>query len=189
MHSKKYMFGVTGLLGIGLMLLMNSLWQPVQAQELRIGYTDHELILAQMPEYREILQQLQKLAAEKQAQYEAKVKEFQQKVEDYQKKQALMSPEVRQKREQELVQLQQEIQQFLAQQEQELGQKEMELTAPLLEKLDEAIKAVAKERKLDLVLRARAGAEPLILFASERIVDITADVMQKLGIVPEATSK
>jgi Skp family chaperone for outer membrane proteins len=32
------------------------------AQDVKIGYTDQELIIAQMPEYRDILQQMQGLA-------------------------------------------------------------------------------------------------------------------------------
>ena len=160
----------------------------VQAQELKIGYTDHELIIAQMPEYREILQQLQQEAAGGQKEYQAKVQEFQSKLEDYQKKQALLSPEARQKREAELMQMQQEIQQFLAEKEQALGQKEAELMQPLLEKLDKAIQEVAKEQGIDLVLRARAGNEPIILYASDRIVDVTEAVMRKLGLVTEKTN-
>ncbi len=159
-----------------------------RAQELKIGYTDHELIIAQMPEYQEILKQLQQEAAGGQKEYEAKVQEFQKKLEDYQKKQALLSPEARQKREAELVQMQQEIQQFLAQKEQALGQKEAELMQPLLQKLDNAIQEVAREQGIDLVLRARAGQEPIILYASDRIVDVTEAVMRKLGLITENTN-
>lgn len=157
-----------------------------EAQSVKIGYTDPNMIVAQMPEYEEILSQMQSMYQGGQQEYQQMVQEYQQKLEDYQKKQSLMSEETRQKREQELQQLQQKIQQFLSQKQQEMGQKEAELMQPLLEKVDGAIQEVAAEENIDLVLSTQAANSSVVLYASENTVDITQPVMLKLGLDPQA---
>lgn len=155
-----------------------------QAQALKVGYTDHELIIANMPEYLEVQQQLQDEYQSSQQVLQSMYEDYQGKVERYQKQQALLSEERRQERETEIMQAQQEIQQKGQEAEQVLAQREGELLAPLFERVDAAIREVAAENSLDLVLRANVGpAQPIILFVNEdRISDITADVARKLGL-------
>lgn len=157
-----------------------------EAQSQRIGYTDQELIIAQMPEYRNILQQLQGIAEGHQTEYRSKVEDFQRKLEDYQRKQALMSDEARQSREQELTEAQATIQSFLQEKEQEMGEKEIELLRPLLQRVENAINEVARERNLDMVIGVRAGQSPIVLYVANDEMDITADVMSRLGLQPQA---
>ena len=75
---------------------------PNAFAQLKIGYTDADLIIGQMQEYQSVMQELQGLAAGGQTEYEQMVQAFQVEVEDYQKKQALLSPEARATREQQL---------------------------------------------------------------------------------------
>ncbi len=156
-----------------------------QVQSLRVGYTDANLIVSQLPEYRSVMEQLQRLAEGGQAEYEQLVQNFQTELTDYQKKQALLSPEARASREERLTGQQGEIQQFLQEKEQELGQREVELLSPLLEKVQNAINEVAQAKSLNLVLSAQSGGNPVILYADEQM-DITPDVMDQLGIEPPA---
>ena len=159
------------------------------AQTLNVGYTDHEIIILNMPRYREIQEQLQQEYAQDQQELQAQATAFQEKVDSYQRQQALLSAESRQSREQELMAEQQQLQQNAAQREQALGAREAELMAPLYESVDQAIQAAARERGLDLVLRAQVGVQPLILFVNEeRIVNITEDVARRLGIDVDATA-
>lgn len=169
---------VLGLVGLSI---------PAQAQQvlpLRVGYTDHELIIANMPEYRNVQQQLQEEYQSSQQVLQTMAQDFQGKVDRYQKQQALLSDERRQERETELAQAQQEIQQKASDAEQQLAQREAELLSPIFERVDKAIKEVAQEHKLDLVLRIQAGPmQPIILYANEdRVIDITRDVAGKLGL-------
>jgi outer membrane protein len=154
-----------------------------QVQSLRVGYTDANLIIAQLPEYRTVMEQLQRLAEGGQAEYEQLIQDFQTELNDYQKKQALLSPEARQTRETSLAEQQGEIQSFLQDKEQELGQKELELLSPLLDKVQNAINEVAQEKDIDLVLSAQSAGSPVILYADQEM-DITPDVMDRLGIEP-----
>lgn len=154
--------------------------------QLKVGYTDAQLIVAQMSEYRSTLQQLQSLAESSQMEYQGLITTYQEKLADYQKKQALLSESARATREQELTTMQGEIQQFLAGKEQELEQREVELMNPLLERVQNAINEVAAEQSLDLVLNAQAAGSPVLLYADESM-DITETVMNRLGIeIPDS---
>ena len=167
---------------VGLILAPGAVAQ--QLAPLRIGYTDHEILISNMPEYRTVQEELQAEYQSSQTTLQALYEEFQGQVERYQKQQALFSPERRQEREAELAQAQQEIQEKAAESEQALGEREAELLSPIFTRVDAAIKKVSAEKSLDLVLRIQAGPmQPIILYANEdRIVDITLDVAIDLGI-------
>ena len=155
-----------------------------QVSPLRVGYTDHELLIAAMPDYRNVQQQLQQEYQTSQNVLQALAEEFQGKVDRYQKQQALLSEERRAEREAELVQAQQDLQKKAADSEQELAKREGELLSPIFERVDAAIKKVSAANNLDLVLRIQAGPmQPIILYANEdRIMDITRDVALELGL-------
>ena len=158
--------------------------RTADAQALKIGFTDHELIIANMPDYQEVQQQLEQEFQQSQQQLQQRYEEFQQKVQRYQKQQALLSEETRQQRETELQQLQQDLQQSAQQSEQQLAEREAEMLSPIYERVDTAIKAVAKEKNLDIVLRNQVGPlQPVILYVNEQTVtDITPAVAQRLGL-------
>jgi outer membrane protein len=159
---------------------------PAQAQAQTgptVGYTDYELIIVQMPEYRQLQQTLQQQAETDQEELAAMEQNIQQKFAEYQEQSGVLSPEARQTREQEIVQLQTELQQDQQRRLQALDRRQNELLQPLLEQLQTAINAVADRRGLELVLSSRVATEPVILFAGENYTtDITAEVMSELGI-------
>lgn len=173
---------IVGLAMLGL-LLLPSFTVDAQAQGLKVGYTDHEVLIINLPDYRTVQTQLQQEYQGSQTALQAEYEEYQGKLDRYQKQQALLSEEKRAEREQELVAAQQAIQQKAAKSDETLAQREAELLAPLFEKVDKAIQTVAKEKNLDLVLRSQAGpSQPIILFVSDKITDITRDVALKLGL-------
>lgn len=175
------------LFSVAAFLLLVSAGSLAQAQSLKIGYTDHEVIIANMPEYRQLRQQLQQEYEKGQAELQTQFKEYQDKLDKYQKQQALLSAERRQEREQELGKLQADLQQAAQQKEQGLAEREAELMGPILEKVQVAIDEVAQAKGLDLVLRSQAGPmQPILLYRNEKtIVDITPDVARKLGLKVE----
>lgn len=149
----------------------------------KIGYTDYELIIVQMPEYRTLQQTLQEQAQTDQEELAAMEQTIQEKFAEYQEQSGVLSPEARQTREQEIVQLQTELQQDQQRRLQALDRRQNELLQPLLSQLQEAIDEVATARGLHLVLSSRVATEPVILYASEQnTVDITTEVMSELGI-------
>lgn len=154
-----------------------------EAQALRVGYTDHEIILINMPEYQDVQEQLQSAFEGNQQELQTLYQDYQDRLARYQRQQSLLSEDRRQEREQELMQLQQQIQQQAQQHDQQLAERESELMQPLLEKVQRAINAVAEARELDIVLRSQVGTQPLLLYVNEdTIEDITLDVARNLGL-------
>ncbi|WP_457653096.1 OmpH family outer membrane protein [Rhodocaloribacter sp.] len=182
MYSLKRMLGALALALLALPLL--NLTAQAQDKPLKIGYTDPETIIAAMPEYGQIQQQLQQEYQTAQQQLQTLSADFQDKLEKYQKQQPLLSAESRAKREQELQQLQQQLQQSAAQKDQEMAQREQELMKPLLDKVQAAINEVAGAEGLALVLRAPA----LIYVDDSQVINITESVARKLGIPVDDTS-
>lgn len=151
---------------------------PLQAQQLKVGYTDPDLLVAAMPKYQQIQQQLQQEYNASQEALKSLAADFQAKVDKYQKQQPLLSAERRTEREAELQQEQQELQQAAAKKDEEMNQRQTELLSPLLTEVQNAIDEVAKAQGLAFVLKSPA----LIYVDTTLVVDITKDVAVKLGI-------
>lgn len=174
MNTLKRMSRVSLFFTMAVLLLGSA----VQAQTLKVGFTDPEAIIANMKEYQTIQQQLQRDYQTSQTAMQALMDEYQEKVARYQKQQPLLTEESRAAREQELMAFQQEIQTAAAQKDDELAQKQADMMEPLLDRVQEVIDAIAAEKGLDMVLRS-----PAIIYINEdKIVDITLDVAKRLGI-------
>ncbi len=173
---------LTTVLGLLVVALLLGPIQQANAQTLRIGYTEAEGFIQYLPETQQVQQTLQREAQQTQAQLEAQLATLQEKFDRYQQQQALLSEETRLQREAEITQLQQELQQADARSQQQLAAREAELLEPILNRVQQAIDDVAREKGLDIVLRA-----PMLLYVDEsKIVNISLDVARKLGIeVPE----
>jgi len=180
-----------GILAAVLLLGFVATAQAQQLPPLRIGYTDHEVLISNMPQTRTIQEELQAEVESGQRILQSMQEDYAGKLERYQTQRSLLSEEARQRREEELLSLQQELQEKASELEQELVQREIDLFSPIYERVDEAIRTVATERGLDLVLRTQAGpAQPILLYANEdRIVDITLDVARELGIDVDAATQ
>lgn len=154
----------------------------IQAQ-VKIGYTNIDFILGQMPDSKEIQT---KLSTEKQ-QYDKllqeKIEDFTKTYEDYQKNAATMSAVIRQDKEKSLQTTQNSIQEFQQNSEVALQRKQQELLAPVMDKIQVAIDAVAKENGYTYVLNSDAGygTSPVILVAPDSD-NITNLVFTKLGV-------
>ena len=100
-------------------------------------------------------------------------------MQDYEANQATMSNLVKQSKEKEIIDLQGRIQQFQANAEQEFEAKRAEKLSPILEKIQNAINAVGKEKGYTYILDTATGAA---VYIGTDAVDATKDVKAKLGI-------
>ena len=174
---------LTAALGLVLLVMPFLAAGDANAQAMKLGYTDHEIIIINMPEYQEVQKQLQTDYQGSQQELQTLYQDYQQQVERYQKQQSLMSEDKRSAREQELLQLQQSIQQQAQEKDQALATREAELMKPLLEKVQKAIDTVSQNKGLDLVLRTQVGQQPVLLYVNPNTVtDITMDVARELGL-------
>ncbi len=155
------------------------------AGPLKLGYTNIDYILSQTPEAKDIQNQLTIQRTQSENEMKRMNKELEDKYEAYQKGGAQMSDVIRKDRETELQGLQARIQEFTRTAEQSLQTKYQQLVNPVVQKIQKAIDAVAKENSYQYVFNLDAGANtiPILLVAPEEN-NITELVLRKMGIDP-----
>ncbi len=153
----------------------------------KIGYTNVDYVLSQMPESKQIEADLKAYSGQLEAQLKSKTTEFQTKLEAYQKGGATMPEPVKADKEKELQGLQSSIQDFQKSADQSLQQKQQQLLKPALDKLQKTIDDVAKENGYAYVLNSDAGygTTPVLLHAPED-ANISDLVLKKMGVTPKA---
>ncbi len=159
----------------------------VNAQTAKIGYTNVDYILNNIPDAKDIESKLKTEKAQYDKLLQDKIAAFQAKYEDYQKNGTTMSAVIKADREKELQSGQTAIQEFQQNSETALQQKQQQLLAPVLEKIDKTVKDVAKENGYTYVFNTDAGpgTTPILLVApdADNISDL---IFKKLGVTPPA---
>ena len=161
-------------LGVALFLMSG-----VANAQVKIAHVNTAEILDAMPDKAKAEKSLEKYYGELQKQLETMAKEYQTKLQDYEANQATMSNLVKQSKEKEIVDLQTRIQQFQINAEDEFANKRAELLKPMLDKIQNAINAVGKEKGYTYILDLATGSE---VYVGTDAVDCTKDVNAKLGI-------
>ncbi len=171
-----------------LFLLAAAFSAKAQDRALKIGYTNAEFILSNMPEAKQIEADLKAYEQQLAAQLESKSKDFQAKVQEFQQNAENMIPEVRADKQQELQNLQQSIEKFRMDAQAALQKKQTELLQPAYDKIQKAIDAVAKANGYDFILNSGHPEMGLniILFAKDED-NVSNLVFKELGIEPPAT--
>jgi outer membrane protein len=160
----------------------------VKAQSpVKIGYTNAEYILSNMPEAKQIEADLKVHEQQLSTQLDTKSKEFDSKVQEYQRTAENMIPEVRADKELELRNLQQSIQKFQQEAQNSLQRKQAELLQPVFDKIQKAIDEVAKANGYTHIFNSGQPDVGLniILYAREED-NISNLVLKQLGIEPPA---
>jgi outer membrane protein len=160
----------------------------INAQSFKLGYTNVEFILQNLPESKDIQVKLSTEKAQYEKLYNEKLAEAQKLFEDYQKNEASMSAVIKADRQKSLQNKQNELQELQQNSEVAISNKQQELLAPIMEKIQGAIDAVAKDNGYTFVLNSDAGygTTPVILVAPESD-NITELVFKKLGVTPPKT--
>ena len=147
-------------------------------QPLKIGYTNVEYILLQLPESKQIESDLKTHSTQLENQLKGKYAEYEGKLQAYEKGAATMDKTIREDKEKELMNLNNSIQEFQRNAQASLQQKEKSLVDPVIAKIDKAIKDVAKENGYTYVISNQA------LLAGPEDGDISPLVLRKLGVDP-----
>ena len=152
---------------------------------LKIGYTNAEYVLAQLPEAKQIESELTTYEQQLQNQIQAKYQDLQAKFADYQQNEATYNDVVKADKQKELQDLQTSLQEFQVNAEQSMSRKRNELLAPAVEKIGNAIKAVAEENGYTFIFSVGAPGLDVLLYGAEQY-DVSDLVLAKLGIEPPA---
>ena len=142
---------------------------------------DSEYILKNIPAYEMTNEQLGQLSERWQSEVEKLQQEAQTMFKNYQSDLVFLSAEMKDKRENEIVQKEQEAMELKRKyfgMEGELYKRRDQLMKPIMDEIYEAVKAIATDKGYQLVLD-RASATSVI-FASPQI-DISNEVLLKLG--------
>ena len=147
--------------------------------QVKIAHVSTADVLEAMPDKAAAEKKLENFYNELEKSLQAMGTEYQTKVQEYEANQATMSNLVKQSKEKEIVDIQNRIQQFQANAEQEFEAKRAELLQPILEKIQNAINAVGKEKGYTYILDTATGAA---VYIGTDAIDCTKDVKAKLGI-------
>ncbi|RXK47168.1 OmpH family outer membrane protein [Aquirufa rosea] len=171
------------LLAMGLVFGMAVM--PLKAQ-IKIGFINADYILSQMPEAKQVEEDLKNTQKQYETLYQGKVKDFQDKLAVFEKLPANTADIIKQDREKELQNLQTSIQEFQQNSQSSLQKKQAQLLQPLLKKIEENMHAVANENAYTYVFNydAGMGTAPILLHypADASISDL---VLKKMGITPK----
>lgn len=165
---------------IGILLLS---CLTLQAQSVRVGFTRIDYIISQMPESKQVENQLTSQQTQAENELKRLQKEFDDKYTIYQEAGNKLTETVRKDRETELQNLQTRIQEFSRSAQESLQQKYKQLMSPILTKVQQAIDTVAKQNGYHFILNVGSNGSSAILYASEEN-NITDLVIKRLGIIP-----
>lgn len=159
-----------------LFLGMNSLL----AQDQTFAHVNLGNILAEMPAVKEADEEMKLLRDSLRNVYEQKVSQLEKEYGEFQRKVAegTVPPVQQQKKAQEFQVKQQEIMQLEQQLSTKMEMRRQQKLAPILDRVDQAIKNVAQENGFTMVFDTSAGS---LLFAQDS-KDVSNLVKQKLGI-------
>jgi outer membrane protein len=160
-------------------LLITFIGIQTNAQNLKIGHINSSDILKLMPEVIAAQGALEKFSKELQNQSDILVAEYQKKTDEYQALPPTTSDILKKDKETEIVQLEQRIKKFQEDAQGEVSKKQAELLEPIMKKLQDVIKEVAKEKGYDYILDTSTGS---VVFQNEAY-DISSFVKKKLNIL------
>lgn len=152
---------------------------PLSAQGFKIGVVSADVILKELPDAIKASKSIEEAGLKIRDTLQMMQKEFETRIESYRKQEAMMTAEAKRKEEESLAAYRQR---FLQYQEEKLGQTgeiarmREDLLSPIRVKVSEAITAVAKEEKINLVLDKMGG----IVLYSEDKADITYKVLDRM---------
>ena len=151
----------------------------VSAQELKFGHIDSRELLMSMPESDSAQAKIQRLGEDYQQQMEEMQVELNKKYDTYLQNREKYTDLIRQTKEADIQEMQQRIGNFEQMAQQDLQTQQQQLMAPILEKANNAVKAVAQEKGFIYIFDIGSGNP---VFWSEKSVDILPMVKTKLGI-------
>lgn len=149
----------------------------------RYAFIDTDYILEQIPAYQEAKTEIDAQAEKWQKQVEARYDEIEQMYQAYKAEQVLLTPEMRKKREQEIIEKEKEAKDFQRSKfgvEGDLYKLREELIQPIQESIFEAVQKMA-DQKSYAVIFDKAATSSAIIYSNPKY-DQSEEILQRLGI-------
>lgn len=156
------------------------------APRTKIGYTNVDFILGQLPESKKIENELSITKAQLDKALQDKYKEFQEKLDNYNKNGTGMADVIKADKEKELQGLQTATQELQRNSETSLQTKYQQLIEPVLLKINNAIKSVGEANGFLYILNSDAGQNttPILLYVGSEENNVSDLVFKELGVDP-----
>lgn len=154
---------------------------PRSAEAQKVAYVDMQYILKNLPQYETANEQLSMISKRWQKEIDALTQEARLLETNYQTEQIFLSPDLKKKREEEILQKQNEALELKRKyfgKDGELFKKREALIRPIQDEIYQAIQEIAGDKKYDVV--KDRSADPALIYMSSRL-DISDQVLQKLG--------
>lgn len=163
------------VLFVGLSLLLFATGNGAQAADLKVGVVDLFKVLNESDTGKRAKTDLEFLVKSKQGAIDEKGKSIEKLKADFDKQAAILSPEARKAKEEELERLVREYQRIVQDSQAEIKKKETELMGSILGEVRELVAKLAQEEDYTLVLENMSG---VVLYFS-KAVDITDKVVSR----------
>lgn len=155
----------------------------------RFAYVDSDYILKHMPDYISAQKQLGALSDQWQKEVDSRFQEIDRLYKAYQADQVLMTPEMKKRREDEVVTKEKAAKDFQRQKFGPGGELETKSSAvmkPIQDRVAKAVQAVAEAENLNMIFDK--NSEVIMLYANPRY-DKSAEVITRLGLKPGVFAK
>ena len=153
---------------------------PLSVFSQKFGSINSADIMQLMPERQAAEAELETLQGQYREEFEYMQSEYDKKVEDYKKQAETLPDNIRQRREQEIIDSQQKINDYLQNCDRMINEKAAQLQNDIVNKLLKAIKAVGEEGSFVCIFDTANGSVPFV--SSALTTDVTEAVKAKLGI-------
>lgn len=162
------------VLSIAMVLVATSATNYAQ----KFGHLNGQEILRMLPDYTQAESELKTWMEGKQKVIQELQTTYQTQVQKYQTNEATMDNSEKELRQKEILQIEKNMQEFATKAEEDYMKKQEELMKPMLEKVQNAIKAVGKSNGFTYIFDISAGA----LVFTDGGIDVTDLVKKELGI-------
>ena len=164
-----------------LLFLLLVLFSVVGVQAQKFAFVDTDYILSKIPEYNDAQAQLDDLSSQWQNEIDAKYAEVDQLYKEYQAKKAVYPEEIRQKKQNEILEKEKTVHDLQTAKfgtNGELYKKRQELIKPIQEKVYAAIQDVAEKNNYAIIFNKSEGVS--MLYANSKY-DVSDEVLDNLG--------
>ncbi len=148
------------------------------AQTPLTGYVNTTELIQLMPAMDTVRTQLDEAQKETYETYQAMIEEYQTKAQTFQQKQATWTAAIKESKQKELSEIGNRIQEFEQSANQDLQQMQQSLQAPIYQKVNEAIQAMAKAKGLSMVFDVNSA----LYIDPKQNLDLTPELRTVLGI-------
>ena len=140
---------------VGVFLLAQA--TPSYGKELRLGFIDIQVAVSNTKEWKKGFVSFKaKFKREKESIAKKEV-QLKKKIEDLSKQSMVLNPELKKKKEEDVLKKKREFERYVQDKNEEFAKKEKEITNKILKKMIEVIKKIGKEKRFTIILEKKVG--------------------------------